>query len=102
MSEMVERVVRAICPQTVCRFPEDCDESCINREVQARAAIEALREPTGPMVDAIRPVTWNYDDGYALRGWQAGIDAALARSEADTISELLIAAEQKSGSVPVR
>jgi hypothetical protein len=64
MSEMVERVARAI--QDRARI-YDCDPGDPIEAwaiESARAAIEAMREPTGPMVD-------HYPD------WQAMIDEAL-------------------------
>ena len=90
MSEMVERVARAIWQESVGRadwykwetFRPDAWGRCLSM-AQARAAIEAMREPTEAMIEAAR----NEDDpgfcdepGFAAPhkdAWQAMIDAAL-------------------------
>ena len=67
MSEVVERVARAICcPNRACRV--GC-EVAKDYEPQARAAIEALREPTGAMLKVA---------GDFGEEWQAMISAALS------------------------
>jgi len=55
MSEMVERVARAICESTEADIFDELDAHSIFRAVyiqQARAAIEAMREPTDEMIEA--------------------------------------------------
>jgi hypothetical protein len=52
-SEMVERVARAICKTQCVLQPHECAASarCVSDfEVEARAAIEAMREPTRNML----------------------------------------------------
>ena len=101
MSEIVERVARAICRAGICgpkdHLDEQEDRSWRKFELEARAAIAAMREPTRVMVNA----AWN-DFEYSPTGtlirepstchaepnddlscdtayevWQAMIDAAL-------------------------
>ena len=68
MSEMIERVARAIAEQMF-DYP-DGDKSFHN---EARAAIAAMREPTEAMqIAAI------HTDGQCIVMWQAMIDAALS------------------------
>ena len=80
-SEMVERVARALDPDAFAeRLPghekgkcPSCDYRTELAMSQARKAIEAMREPTEAMVDAV-----GSDYGAALEHqWQAMIDAAL-------------------------
>jgi hypothetical protein len=66
MSEMVERVARAI------RREKD---RCRSVEEQARAAIEAMREQTEEMLDA----AWNTTLSAEVI-WRTMIEAALAES----------------------
>jgi hypothetical protein len=97
MSEMVERVARAICAKTniamegVTEVVLDNPDYVIpgNRRFdktdtprwklyvdQSRAAIEAMREPTDPMIhagEALEPDTLQFVPDY----WRAMIDAAL-------------------------
>ena len=73
MDSMVERVARAICRHE----GDEEDWPCWFGE--ARAAIEAMREPTEAMVDAF---VW-YGHGKTIGdvariGWQSMIDAALS------------------------
>jgi len=86
MSEMVERVARAIAAAA-----DDTDWELYRSE--ARAAIEAMREPTEAMLAAVIPYPENTTvprptmeaatmaDRLAFRSrWQDGIDAALAET----------------------
>jgi hypothetical protein len=78
MSEMIERVARALCKADGvdrCIYP-DC--GCPH-EYRARAAIEALREPTPAMIEA----GIQCGDGYGSQPgtWQAMIDQALKEGE---------------------
>ncbi|PKA40473.1 hypothetical protein CWR43_28280 [Rhizobium sullae] len=74
MSTMIERVARAIC---LAELPTDNKwELCVPA---ARAAIEAMREPTDEMTSAM---IWQVNDWQNERGtdqdvWYAPIDAAL-------------------------
>ncbi len=82
-SAMVERVARAIYASIELKKPWDAapkwHEPC-RRE--ARAAIEAMREPSREMVGAMEE--WaGWCAGYIEEGWSAAIDVALgARAEA--------------------
>ena len=76
MTTMIERVARAIClSQTQSErvwqsfFPE------------ARAAIEAMREPTEAMRAAVREVGGIQAVAYANAAWPTMIDAALSEEE---------------------
>lgn len=73
MTDMVERIARAI---------EQAMPNYISDELpqhdflaSARAALEAMREPTPAMFDAAE--SWGDDAERDLRFWQAMIDAAL-------------------------
>lgn len=73
MSEMVERVARAI----EATYEQFADPTPAQR---ARAAIEAMREPTGEMCQAamLTAVRENKGIEYApSQGWQAMIDECL-------------------------
>ena len=76
VSEMVERVARAIVAkmgaQTGREPPGDAAMSKTACDV-ARAAIEAMREPTEEMVTAPGVVAWDFGEI-----WRVMIDAALA------------------------
>jgi len=74
-SEMVERVAKALC-----KHGGDCWQMHID---DARAAIEAMREPT----EAMESAGWDsYDRNDGWSGpqycWQAMVDAALSPSPA--------------------
>lgn len=75
MSEMVERVARAIADNIQAALP---DGVVVDYHYAARAAIEAMRRPTEAMVDAGYDFTadpcWRED---FIKGWQAMIDEAL-------------------------
>lgn len=78
MSEMVERVARAIAledldPETRAAVDPDVWFVAESYYDLARAAIEAMREPTGAMEDAAFSSTLTIPK----RGYQAMIDAAL-------------------------
>ena len=80
-SEMVERVARAIMvahqsgkslrPAAFSGVPSYYED-------MARAAILAMREPTGTMV--LANPAWNRDGG-VFEGWRAMIDAALSQKQ---------------------
>ena len=75
MSGMVERIARAI----YAVGPGYLDEGRISDEVLARAAIEAMREPTPEMIKAwgnTPNIGMNWED-YARDKWRAMIQAAL-------------------------
>lgn len=78
MDEMVERVARAMYEIWYpCGMPP-WGEAVISKETwrkSARAAIEAMREPTAAMQDAFR--SWALPIGELDKGWNAAIDAAL-------------------------
>lgn len=74
MSEMIDRVAQAICGDD-----NPANVLAIHR-TRARAAIEAMREPTDAMSDAAaeRPGQMSYTDV-----WQAMIDAAVSSGDED-------------------
>lgn len=87
MSEMVERVARALYHAHSRNKPYDILQPEFQRqyEKQARAAIEAMREPTEAMKNAMceaGPDTnsgeFSWDDAATV--WTSGIDAALSPS----------------------
>lgn len=93
MNEMIERVARALHAQT---FPEVCrgDEAWLQAAWEssefdrarhlaaARAAIEAMREPTDAMCAETRS---EWVSGHEAGGiWRAMIDAALAPTPPET------------------
>ena len=63
MNEMIERVGRAIAK-------DQCWPAGTNTELVARAAIEAMRQPTQEMIEAA-------DSEFFEEIWQQMIDAAL-------------------------
>ncbi len=99
MSEMIERVARAICldagrmgdAQAV--EQQRVDRDWRNHIASARAAIEAMREPTKAQLEAAEGIVVGYDDfatgdgniylgipGYPQKAseiWTALVDAAL-------------------------
>lgn len=84
MGEMVDRVARAMAEsrdliwENMSEF-SNADETPEYYRSLARAAIAAMREPTGEMIQAANPYVKGYDDmrsSYAA--WQAMIDAALS------------------------
>lgn len=88
MSEMIERVARAIwASEYTSPWPDGDgypdDEYRLVARKQARAAIEAMREPTDAM-KAVDGIHWGYGChvcGGLTEGWQAMIDAALSEGE---------------------
>jgi len=77
MSEMVQRVADAIAEAA------DLDSDTMYKDM-ARAAIEAMREPTQEM-KAVDGVHWGYGChvcGGLTEGWHAMIDAALVKVDA--------------------
>ena len=76
MSEMIERVARAIWKKADEQYlgtekMEDCDAI-------ARAAIEAMREPTMEMIAAGAHGSGEDSDRVAIGAWKEMIDAALS------------------------
>ena len=89
--EMVERVARILCQQTVLRnFPTaTADQIAFHFDLapaacreNARAAIEAMREPTEAMIDAIWNSLGDESASSARDTYQAAIDAALGKDDA--------------------
>lgn len=78
MSEMVERVAKAIFKQAIGHEPVG-DEMPPHWLDHARAAIEAMREPTIVMCEAGETPKALAFGSYST--WQAMIDAALAGSK---------------------
>lgn len=77
MSEMIERVARAICAGNLKRFVWD-DLTDLERgvyRVQARASIEAIREPTPEMVINTNNEWVTGDEAASL--WRAMAEQAL-------------------------
>lgn len=73
MNEMVERVARAIC--TARRWSP---ENWYLAKDEARAAIEAMREPTQAMLLGCRGKHYlPFDHAELIEGWQAMCDEAL-------------------------
>jgi hypothetical protein len=86
MTQMIERVARAICASGVCIDPDSYDVDRYWRRwiPEARAAISAMREPTPAMLDTFvsraLQVSVSGEGGwtqYAIGQWQQMIDAAL-------------------------
>lgn len=76
MNKMIERVARAICATMSGTGDDHQWEMFVD---EARAAIEAMREPTQAMRDAMNDdIDW---DGDAVRAYVAGIDAALTEEK---------------------
>ena len=82
MSEMVERVARAICKQRT-GIRSGYETFSQNDIELARAAIEAMREPTSEIIKAhhVVPDDTDFTDR-AARNWSAMIDAALGKVDA--------------------
>ena len=86
MSEMADRVARALCAADQVQSCEG-DSRCINGDqcpypVLARAAIEAMREPTEAMIDAAYFPAGESGDSSVSRAdaketWRSMISAAL-------------------------
>lgn len=73
MSEMIERVAKAI-------MSEESPDSLDQYSAMARAAIEAMREPSRAMVEAMsKTVGENRDPAPTAAAWYAMIDVALSR-----------------------
>lgn len=75
-NEMVNRVALAIAKASGIN---DWFKAADEYEEEARAAIEAMREPTSDMADAGR---WPAEDDCAEACWRAMIDAALGAGAA--------------------
>ena len=78
MSELIERVARAIrgCVSADdWNFIDEIARKMYRRE--ARAAIEAMREPTTEMLHASTMQVPTWDNEASKRKWQAMIEAAL-------------------------
>lgn len=94
---MIERVARAILQcdigtgePLVCQLAFIIDDPKLSAAIIARAAIEAMREPTPEMVDILRderrithesPCRPYITDSDMQEGWRAAIDAALKEGE---------------------
>lgn len=90
---MIERVARALAQRFIdrgnARLPgcahsrwEDMPKSYTDDfYADARAAIEAMREPTEAITDALSPAPFYCFD--AENAWRAGIDAALSPNTAE-------------------
>lgn len=83
-SSMVERVARAMAEKSKARQPGMHTLNALKMDGEedfmqmARAAIEAMREPTEAMSEAMRIANMNVAGGYdGPSGWEAAIDAAL-------------------------
>lgn len=70
--DVVERVAVAVAAHMNGSMPEDAFDT---RQI-ARAAIEAMREPTEPMLAALNG--YAQCSGYLPEGWSAAIDVALS------------------------
>lgn len=83
MSEMVERVAQRLCQEEYGAHVWDIDFNIRPRFAsRARAAIEAMREPTSAMCEASLKNDWTFADSvnsYAgpIERWRAMIDEAL-------------------------
>ena len=79
MSELIQRVANAIAAKYAPAIDQRAPCAKIMMLEAAKAAIEAIREPTEAMAEAVWAETgdpcWLEN---AIRAWQAGIDAALA------------------------
>lgn len=73
VSEMIDRVAKAL--EAVIWEYKDSSVSFQSHQL-ARAAIEAMREPTPEMTQAMEP--WTRVSGHQKMVWQAGIDTALS------------------------
>jgi len=89
MTDMITRVSRAILKRRYYEpefytdeesFYLDCDpDHVMEAEADARAAIEAMREPTDEMLEAMAaPFEWGFGVSDAREAFQRAIDAALA------------------------
>jgi hypothetical protein len=90
MSEMIDRVAKAICGASGMRWDDMLSGARDQFRRDARAAIEAMREPTEAMVKAAQEET--YCHSWSSRGehiedpevaWTAMIDAALGEQPGD-------------------
>ena len=75
MSEMIERVAEAIAAREALMYPSHFDAKAL-----ARAAIEAMREPTEEMVSASYGPRWAENE--IEDKWGRMIDAALGKVDA--------------------
>ncbi len=71
MNEMIERVARAMADSVAMNY----DHNSTIFQHYARAAIEAMREPSADVLKAMEP--WSRSTGHHELVWKAGIDAAL-------------------------
>jgi len=76
MSNMIERVARAIADEGAYILPGESHQD-VDRRV-ARAAVQALREPTDEMVKAGAHGSGEDSETTALGAWQAMIDSILS------------------------
>ena len=88
MSEIIERVAKAMCKTQFgdievhgegrCCQTGGIDGCCVVELMgEARAAIEAMREPTRAMLHASTMQAPTWDDEVSLRKWQVMIDEAV-------------------------
>ncbi len=79
MSEMVERVARALFANNSGSSPRGkrADRAWKNYEGHARAAIEAMRDPTEEQYEALCATGLMWKDQSSQTVWQTYIDAAL-------------------------
>lgn len=83
MSEMIERVARGIfASQEWPEFHPAYEVSSEIFEIAARAAIEAMREPTQAMLQEGASGSGEDSEATALGAWETMIDAALQEKEA--------------------
>lgn len=72
---MIERVARALCVQSGIIWEKQSDTQRSYNLSLARAAIEAMEEPTKIQLEAMEP--WSRVSGHHEMVWKAGVKAAL-------------------------
>lgn len=84
MSEMIERVAKAMCERSGTDWTDASDDPysppLINRpfwRLNARCAIEAMREPTEEQYDALSNLGKMWKEINSTIAWQTYIDGAL-------------------------
>lgn len=83
MSEMVERVARAMCEHDCPHLADAYGYYADQYRARVRAALEALREPTPEMVEAGRSAIapgWTDPANEIVPAWSAMITAALGET----------------------
>lgn len=101
---MVERVARAICkadghdPGVVCDInvlgDPDAGAAWAGYRKHARAAIEAMKEPTEYMVDAGASGSGEDSSGVAIGAWRAMVESALLGRDLTREEQWALDAEQ--------